>query len=126
MKALSVVEKAGKLISTGTKTLEIRSWEADGLPLLDLAIVQNSRRLTKDDPVDADGQIVAVVNVRKIRKWKKEDAEASCSIWEDGWLAWELANIRQVIDGPKIPAKRRIYEIRTDLSDLKLLAPRQS
>ncbi len=119
MKALSVVTKAGQLISSGKKTLEIRSWRPNECPIKDLAIVQNERRLTREDPVDANGVVVAIVDVLKIREWKKEDAEASCSEWEEGWLAWELTNIREVVDGPAVPAERRIYEIKTSIEELK-------
>jgi len=117
MHALSVVTRAGELIVSGRKTLEIRSWRPDTLPLLDLAIVQNKRRLTRSDPYDPDGQIVAVVDIHRIRDWLPEDAAASCSQWEPGWLAWELENIRIVANAPSAPAKRRIYHIESRLVD---------
>jgi len=119
MKALSVVTRAGQLISSGKKSLEIRSWRPDECPIIDLAIVQNERRLTREEPIDPNGVIVAIVDVLRIREWKKEDAEASCSEWEEGWLAWDLTNIRKVVDGPAVPAKRRIYKIETTLDELK-------
>ncbi len=118
MRALSVVTHAGQLISSGKKTLEIRKWHPGTCPIHDLAIVQNQRRLTRETPVDPNGIVVAVVDVSGVREWKKEDADASCSVWEEGWLAWELTRIRLVARGPSVPAKRRIYEIHTSLEDL--------
>ncbi len=121
MKALSVVQKAGKLISSGEKTLEIRKWKLDELPLVNLAIVQNKRRLTKEDPIDPNGSVVAVVDVTHIRKWTPEDAEETCSEWEEGWLAWELKNVRKVTSPLAAPAKRKIYEIECNLEDLLIV-----
>jgi hypothetical protein len=112
MKALSVVEMPGEAIASGRKTLEVRHWRPAELPLIDLVIVQNSRRLTAGDPIDPDGKVVAVVDVRRIREWREEDLDASCSsTWEPGWWAWELENVRRVVDGPIVPAKRGIYDI---------------
>ncbi len=119
MKALSVVEQAGKLISSGEKTLEIRKWKPNELPLKDLAIVQNKKRLTKADPVDPEGRVVAIVDVNHIRPWTFKEAEAACSEWEKGWLAWELKNIRKVIIPIKAPAKRKIYNIENNIEDLQ-------
>ena len=41
MKALSVIEIAGEAISSGRMVLEIRRWQPESLPLIDLLIVQN-------------------------------------------------------------------------------------
>lgn len=122
MKALSLIEKAGLAIFSGIKSLETRRWEPGTLPLMDLAIVQNGRRLTEENPVDTDGQVVAVVDVRRVRPWRKEDAEEEIPEWEEGWLAWELENIRAVLNGPKVQAKLRIYEIDVALGDLCIVA----
>lgn len=120
MNALSVIEVAGEAISSGRKNLEIRHWQPESLPLIDLLIVQNKRRLTVADPTDLDGRIVAVVDVRRIRDWKKDDLDASCSEnWEPGWLAWELTNVRRIIDGPVVPAKRRLYNLDLSIADLQ-------
>ncbi len=72
--------------------LEIRRWKPEELPLRDLAIVENGRRLTRDEPFDPDGRVVAVVDVTGVRAWRPEDAEAAQSTWEEGWLAWELGS----------------------------------
>ena len=90
------------------------------MPLENLAIVQNKRRLTKDDPIDLNGSVIAVVDVTHIRKWTSKDAEEACSEWEEGWLAWELKNVRKVTHPVAAPAKRKIYNIECDLEDLSV------
>ena len=118
MKALSVIEKAGIAIASGKKTLEIRRWRPDRLPLIDLAIVQSKERLSRENPVEEDGKVVAIVDVRKVREWRKSDAEGACSEWEEGWLAWELENVRKVSNVILAPAKLRIYEIDLNIDEI--------
>lgn len=45
-RALSVVAPAGGWIREGRKTVEVRRWIPDVLPLLDLVIVENAMRLS--------------------------------------------------------------------------------
>ncbi|QQE11785.1 ASCH domain-containing protein [Planctomycetota bacterium] len=118
MKALSVVTHAGELICSGKKTLEIRRWLPEEIPLIDLAIVQNQHRLSMERPTDEEGMVVAVVDVCCVREWDREDAESACSQWDSGWYAWELENIRVVRGKFKAPAKRRIYSIDIDYETL--------
>ena len=111
--ALSVVAPAGDLIRSGRKHLEVRSWKPDVLPLQDLVIVQNKRRLSstglREDP---DGRAVALVDVVGVREWRKEDLDtAAATHWEAGWFAWELENIRSIDHSSAVPARLRIYEI---------------
>ena len=115
--ALSVVEPAGDLIRSGRKHLEVRRWKPAVLPLRDLVIVQNTRRLSstglREDP---DGRAVALVDVGGVREWRKEDVDAAgATHWEAGWFAWELENIRAIDHSVAVPARLRIYEI--DLPD---------
>lgn len=113
MLALSVVDPTGSRIRTGKKTIEVRDWQPDTLPIKNLLIVQNTVRLNSmDQPEDHDGKIVAMVDVTNIRPWVEDDVEASCAnYFEDGWLAWELSNIRK-IDYPKpVTARLRLYEV---------------
>ena len=115
--ALSVVAPAGDLIRAGRKRLEIRQWKPATLPLNNLVIVQNQHRLSStglcEDPA---GIIVALVDVVTVREWRKEDLAAACAeTWEDGWLAWELQNVRPLDRRGMVPARLRIYEI--DLPD---------
>lgn len=50
--ALSVIAPAGDLIRSGKKTLEIRQWIPESIPLRDLVIVQNKIRLSRDGVSD--------------------------------------------------------------------------
>ena len=109
--ALSVVEPAGDLIRSGRKHLEVRRWKPAVLPLRDLVIVQNTRRLSstglREDP---DGRAVALVDVVGVREWRKEDVDAAgATHWEAGWFAWELETIRAIDQGIAVPARLRIY-----------------
>ncbi|MBH9742697.1 hypothetical protein CJ419_24250, partial [Vibrio navarrensis] len=88
MKALSVVEPWGTMIANKTKLLEIRTWRPEMLPMLNVALVQNSTRLTKEGDEDLTGQVVAVVDIVSCEPWVKEDCEHSgCdeSEFESGW-----------------------------------------
>lgn len=111
--ALSVVEPAGDRIRAGLKTLEIRRWKPEHLPLRDLLIVQNKVRLSSTGPVeDANGTAVAIVDVVDVREWQPEEVGASCATrWEAGWLAWELQNIRPFQTVHPIPARLRLYTV---------------
>ena len=120
MKALSVIERPGRLITCGEKLLEIRRWSPDKLPLLNLAIVQNNRRLTIDNPVDINGCVVAIVDIYKVTEWTAEHAEAACSSWEEGWLAWQISNVRRVITPLPAPAERKIYSIHYKVNDIEI------
>ena len=67
----------------------------------------------RDDP---DGRAVALVDVVRVREWRKEDVDAAAAThWEAGWFAWELENIRSIDHSSAVPARLRIYEI--DLPD---------
>ena len=88
----------------------------------DLVIVQNSRRLTEEDAEDAAGSIDAVVDVMAVRAWREADLEKSgTTLFEKGWLAWELENIRPAAYNRFVPAKRGLYEV--DLNPKYLLHP---
>ncbi|MGN7746467.1 ASCH domain-containing protein [Pseudomonas sp. 22515] len=111
MKALSIVRPSGSRIASGQKTLEVRRWHPDLQPTEDLLIVENGRFLHADGEVDDDGIAVAIVRVKAVRPFILADMEAACaSYFEDGWLAWELSDIRP-ISPVTIRAARGIYEV---------------
>ncbi|HHY0368236.1 TPA: ASCH domain-containing protein [Vibrio parahaemolyticus] len=121
MKALSVVEPWGTMIANGTKLLEIRSWSPELLPILNVALVQNSTRLTRDGDEDVDGRVVAVVDIVSCELWKKEDCKHSgCdeSEFEEGWFAWKLRNIKKLNNPVNAIAKRKFYV----LTDVEAIA----
>ncbi|HFQ5259050.1 TPA: hypothetical protein ACGUXQ_004290 [Vibrio vulnificus] len=121
MKALSVVEPWGTMIANGLKSLEIRSWSPELLPMLNVALVQNNTRLTRDGDEDVDGRVVAIVDIVSSGPWVKEDCKHSgCdeSEFEEGWLAWKLKNIRKLDNPVSAIAKRKFY----DLTDSEAIA----
>ncbi|MDO3386038.1 ASCH domain-containing protein [Gilvimarinus sp. SDUM040013] len=114
MKALSVVAPWGAMIANKSKSLEIRSWQPEVLPIRDVALVQNRKRLTKCGEEDADGHVVAIVDIISCKPWEIEDCKFSgCdeSDFEEGWLAWKLCNVRKLANPVTAVAKRKFYEL---------------
>lgn len=114
--ALSVVAPAGDRIRSGLKTLEIRSWRPNTLPLRDLLIVQNNVRLSRQGVTeDPRGRVVALVDIESVADWREDDLAASCAkYWEPGWLAWRITNLRPVHYPEDVPARLRIYDLSLD------------
>jgi hypothetical protein len=112
-KALSVVAPAGDNIRAGSKTLEIRDWGPEELPLRNLVIIQNHIRLSSSGvQEDADGEAVAIVDVEAITDWQEDELEPACaSYWEPGWKAWRLSNVRPLQLEEHFPARLRIYNV---------------
>lgn len=114
MKAFSVVSPWGNIIANGQKTLEIRSWQPDTLPMKNIALVQNEIRLTQADQIDPNGEVVAIVDIVGCKSWvQSECRQAGCdeSEFVAGYLAWELGNIRKLSHPVKAMAKRKFYEL---------------
>lgn len=114
LKALSVVEPWGAMIVNGSKSLEIRSWSPEELPMLNVALVQNNMRLTKNGDEDDNGRIVAIVDIISCEPWEKKHCIYSgCdeSEFEEGWLAWQLSNIRKLSNPVTATAKRKFYDL---------------
>ncbi|MDQ7730334.1 ASCH domain-containing protein [Halomonas sp. SpR8] len=112
MLALSIVAPHGSNIAAGKKTLEVRSWRPESLPVRNLLIVENSMFLSADNPIDVDGRSVAIVDVEEVHEWQPSEVEAACSNgWESGYWAWSLSNVRPVTNGGTLPAKRKLYEV---------------
>jgi hypothetical protein len=120
--ALSVLAPAGDWIRAGRKTIEVRRWSPEKWLLRNLLIVQNSNRLSCDGLTsDPDGKVVAMVDVAMVRPWQKDDLVASVSdIFEEGWLAWELQNIRPVDYPLPVSACRKIYEVELEQKYLQI------
>jgi len=112
IKALSVVRPSGRRIASGEKTLEVRRWKPELTRFDDLLIVENGRFLHRDGDHDEDGVPIAIVKVKAVRPFTLADMEAACaSYFEEGWLAWELADVRPVHFSAHIIAARDIYEV---------------
>jgi len=120
--ALSVVAPAGELIRSGKKTLEIRTWVPEKLPLRNLLIVQNKIRLSSGGMIhDPDGEVVAIVDVETVADWIEAEMEESCATyWEAGWKAWRLTNLRPIYTPLPAPARLRIYSL--EFPEASLLA----
>ncbi len=120
--ALSVVSPSGSRIRKKRKTIEVRRWAPETLPIHDLVIVQNDTRLTDESPEDPAGRVVAIVDVLTVRDWTAEDLEASgATEFQEGFLAWELSNIRPLAYGQFVPAQLGIYEL--ELEDRYIMYP---
>lgn len=112
--ALSIVAPSGQRIAQGMKTLEVRSWQPEQLPLKDLLIVENKIFLNHDADEEL-GVAVALVDVESVHVWQPNEVEAACaSYWAEGYFAWQLSNIRPIKDKIEVPAKRKIYLIEID------------
>ncbi|WP_180059550.1 ASCH domain-containing protein [Acinetobacter sp. YH12128] len=112
--ALSIVAPSGSNIVCGLKTLEIRSWQPEHLPLKDLVIVENQRYLHESGDEDT-GRAVAMVDVYDVHAWTETEVEqAQATYWAAGYWAWRLENIRMIDWDIPVPAKRDIYLIEID------------
>jgi len=110
--ALSIVSPHGSNIASGKKTLEIRSWRPESLPIRDLLIVENLNFLSAHNPVDPEGRAVAIVDVEEIHEWHPSEVKEACSSgWEPGYWAWCLSNVRSIASSELVSAKRKLYEI---------------
>ncbi|MGA0611786.1 ASCH domain-containing protein [Caldimonas sp. KR1-144] len=110
--ALSVVTPGGSAIASGRKTIEVRSWQPHSLPLKDLLIIENRRRLDIEGDFDPDGFVVAVVDVVSIAPWTSSEVEHACATsWAPGYWAWRLSNVRRVASPLQAEARRGLYQI---------------
>lgn len=109
---LSVVAPGGSRIRSKKKTIEVRGWAPESLPLHDLVIVQNETFLTDEAPEDPAGRVVAMVDVLSVRDWTVEDlASSGATEFTEGLLAWELSNIRPMAYEKFVAARKGIYEL---------------
>jgi len=112
MKALSIVAPGGSRIASGEKTLEVRRWQPNLRTDEDLLIVENGRFLRNEGDEDDAGMAVAIVRVSTVRPFMREDMAAACgSYFEEGWLAWELVDVRPLSSTINVKAARGIYEL---------------
>ena len=109
--ALSIVYPAATKIATGQKTLEIRSWKPPRIPLLNLLLVENHRRLDRDGDIDPKGMAVALIDIVAVRDWTEEDARRDGHTHSPGYFAWVIANVRPIQHSFRVQAERLIYQI---------------
>lgn len=78
----------------------------------DLLIVENQHYLSSDRALDADGLAVAIVKIGNVRPFTRSDMKAACaSSYEEGWLAWEIIDVRPFSKPFRALAARKIYEL---------------
>jgi len=112
VRALSIVKPAGQRIAEGRKTIEVRRWRPDLAPDEDLLIVENGRYLMTEGDEDRDGRVVAIVRVGAVRPFTLSDMQAATArSFEEGWLAWELHDVRAVTSSAQVLAARRLYQL---------------
>lgn len=112
--ALSIVAPNGSRIAHGIKTLEVRSWTPEQLPLKDVVIVENQHYLNHNGD-EEQGVAVAVADILAAHPWRKDEFEAACATyWAEGYFAWVLDNVRPIDPPIAVPARRKIYLIEID------------
>ena len=109
--ALSIVAPNAERIAKKIKTLEVRSWQPEMLPLKDLMIVENQNFLLNDGDEDV-GFAVALVDIESVHPWQSDEVDAAgATYWAEGYLAWLISNIRPVAQPLHTIAKRKLYRI---------------
>ncbi|GEM_PF-3754985 len=78
--ALSVVAPNAGRIVQGQKTLEVRSWHPEALPLKDVVIVENQNFLLQDG-AEESGLAVALVDIEAVHAWRVDEVEAAHGEW---------------------------------------------
>ena len=120
MAALSIVAPNGRNIAIGRKTIEVRSWRPERLPLRDLLIVENHIFLNPDSPIDPHGTAVALVDITEVHEWSEHGVQAACSTgWQPGYWAWSLSNVRPVSEPFPVAAERKLYEVAASLAQVQ-------
>lgn len=113
--ALSIVAPNGGRIAQGLKTLEIRSWQPEYLPLKNLVIVENQSFLLADGEEEI-GRAVALVDIESVHLWTEDEVNAACaSSWAVGYFAWIISNVRPFSQPIETIAKRKLYRLELNL-----------
>ncbi|WP_293746370.1 ASCH domain-containing protein [uncultured Acinetobacter sp.] len=108
---LSIVAPNAERIAKKIKTLEVRSWQPEMLPLKDLIIVENQNFLLNDGDEDV-GFAVALVDIESVHPWRSDKFDAACATyWAEGYFAWVIGNIRPIDPPIQVIAKRKLYRI---------------
>lgn len=110
--ALSIVAPNAERIVHGLKTLEVRSWQPEKLPLKDVVIVENQNFLLNEGDEEM-GHAIALVDIESIHLWQSDEVSAACaSYWAEGYFAWVISNVRPFKKPIDVVAKRKLYKIK--------------
>ncbi|MCH7384750.1 ASCH domain-containing protein [Acinetobacter dispersus] len=113
--ALSIVAPNAERIAKKIKTLEVRSWQPEMLPLKELIIVENQNFLLSDGDEEV-GFAVALVDIESVHPWRSDEVDAACATyWAEGYFAWVIGNIRPIDPPIQIIAKRKLYLLELDI-----------
>lgn len=97
------------------KTLEVRSWRPEKLPLKDLVIVENTHFLNNDGDEEM-GKVVALIDIESVDPWLAQEIDAACATdWADGYFAWVISNVRPLKQPIEAIAKRKLYCLELNL-----------
>lgn len=112
---LSIVAPSAERIVQGIKTLEVRSWQPEKLPLKDLVIVENTHFLNNDGDEEM-GKVVALIDIESVHPWLAQEIDAACATdWADEYFAWVISNVRPLMQPIEGIAKRKLYRLELNL-----------
>ena len=111
MQALSIVHPAATRIVEGQKVIEIRSWLPPVLPLCDLLIVENQRRLESAGDIDPHGLALAIVDIVSAHPWTPSEAARDGHQYSAGYFAWVIQNVRPIPKPFPVVAAKGIYAV---------------
>ena len=104
MRAISIHNPWATLISTGAKTLEIRSWKTSYRG--DLLIVSTQRKYA-DYP---RGVALCIVRLSDVREFVPTDADAAHIAYQPGYFAWVLTDVRPITPFP-VKGRQGFYNV---------------
>lgn len=118
--AISILNPAVENIINGSKTIEIRSWKPDTIPLKNVVLVQNEKYLVNQNDFDL-GTALAVVDFVSVREWSYDEflmQNTNTTLnkkWAPGYFIWEIDNIRPLNKAVECVARKGIYLIDLDI-----------
>ncbi|EAA4385184.1 ASCH domain-containing protein [Salmonella enterica subsp. enterica serovar Enteritidis] len=114
--AISILTPAVENIINGSKSIEIRSWYPETMPLKNVILVQNDKYLKNQSDID-HGMAMAIVDFVSVRNWSYEDylkqnQETTLNKpWSPGYYVWEIKNVRILKKSVPCVARKGIYTI---------------
>lgn len=105
----SIVAPNARCIAEAMKTLELRSWQPEQLPVKDLLIIENKNFLNHPEAEEQEGAL-ALIDVDSVHILQPHEVGAECaSDCAKGYFAWQLSNILPIKNHVEASAKRKIY-----------------
>lgn len=118
--AISILNPAVENILNGSKSIEIRSWHPETMPLNNVILVQNEKYLKNQMDVDF-GVAMAIVDFVSVREWLYEDylrQNQDTTLnkpWFSGYFVWEIKNVRPLHKPIPCLARKGIYTLDLDV-----------